>query len=54
MLKTICQQKKCKWLRRKTVYFPMYKIEFYCDKKMSELGKVRECPLDDPRLKPRR
>ena len=54
MLKTMCQQKKCRYLRRKQVFFPMYEVKFWCDKKMTELGKVRVCPLEDPRLQPRK
>lgn len=45
MVRSYCLAKRCLYLRRKTLFFPMYKIEYWCSKMNCELSRVRTCPL---------
>jgi hypothetical protein len=46
MVRSYCLAKRCMYLRRKTLFFPLYKIEYWCSKMNCELSKVLVCPLE--------
>lgn len=46
MVRSICMAKRCNQLRKRTEYFPMYKIKYVCGWCNRELKLVAECPLE--------
>lgn len=50
MVRSYCLAKKCPYLRKKTLFFPVYKIEYWCSKKNAKLATVPACPLDAEKL----
>lgn len=46
MVRSYCLAKRCPHLKKKTLFFPLYKVENWCMKKNCELFKVTACPLE--------
>lgn len=51
MVRSYCLAKRCPYLKKKTLFFPLYKIENWCMKKNCKLSKVQFCPLESANQK---
>ena len=49
MVRSLCLSKRCPHLKKKTSFFPYYKLDWFCMKLNRELSKIPVCPLEDKR-----